>query len=488
MLDVVKRYDIDGIHMDDYFYPYPEKDAAGRRFPSPTTTPGPRTRRPAASLSRDDWRRDAVNTLREAALRGERTAKPWVKVGISPFGIWRPGHPPGIQGFDQYAQAVRRRQALASTKAGSITTPRNSTGRSTRRSRAIRSCSPGGPEKTQTIGTCGPATHRQNAPGETSSRSSSPADRARGNVFFSIKSLMRNTNGTADPCSCLQGTGSGPRKPVVKKSEAREAGRAIDRDQRARSCYLTGLTDRTLASTCPRTGRLFHLLEQATGPRGACPQSLNASQPWTRPTRRPAPSSSPGGAIPHVPQCNPSDRIGAPQSLTTRFQRPSGPGLVVGVFGFDNHQQIEGFQHNSTMRAVVVPVDDRGEHPVPAREFDPDLLHHSPCRCPLVGIPTVASPLSGTPSWAAVSGITSIAAPVSTMPRRMAFESDSAGMSPRAATSRSRAFASWISPRRGPSSTPLVRPWCASDQADYSFVPRRTLLACDPLHPSPHFP
>jgi uncharacterized lipoprotein YddW (UPF0748 family) len=54
-------------------------------------------------LSRDDWRRDAVNRFVERFYRATKAQKPWVKVGISPFGIWRPGNPPGIAGLDQYA-------------------------------------------------------------------------------------------------------------------------------------------------------------------------------------------------------------------------------------------------------------------------------------------------------------------------------------------------------------------------------------------------
>src|SRR5439155_26993952 len=56
------------------------------------------------TLSRDDWRRAAVNQFVERLYTETKAAKPWVKVGISPFGIWRPGHPPGISGFDQYAE------------------------------------------------------------------------------------------------------------------------------------------------------------------------------------------------------------------------------------------------------------------------------------------------------------------------------------------------------------------------------------------------
>jgi uncharacterized lipoprotein YddW (UPF0748 family) len=102
-LDVVRRYDVDGIHMDDYFYPYAEKDANGDPIPFPDDDTWAAYRKAGGALSRDDWRRDAVNRFVERLYRETKALKPWVKVGISPFGIWRPGHPPGIQGFDQYA-------------------------------------------------------------------------------------------------------------------------------------------------------------------------------------------------------------------------------------------------------------------------------------------------------------------------------------------------------------------------------------------------
>ena len=104
ILDVVRRYDIDGIHIDDYFYPYKEKDASGKLIAFPDDDTWVEYQESGGRLSRDDWRRDAVNKFVERMYRSAKEAKPWVKVGISPFGIWRPGHPPGIQGFDQFAE------------------------------------------------------------------------------------------------------------------------------------------------------------------------------------------------------------------------------------------------------------------------------------------------------------------------------------------------------------------------------------------------
>lgn len=106
VLDVVRRYDIDGVHLDDYFYPYPETDTATRQ---PVDFPDePSWRRyvqGGGRLSRSDWRRENVNTLIRELYEGIHREKPWVKFGISPFGIWRPGYPAG-QGtrFDQHEQ------------------------------------------------------------------------------------------------------------------------------------------------------------------------------------------------------------------------------------------------------------------------------------------------------------------------------------------------------------------------------------------------
>ena len=96
--DVVKRYDIDGIHIDDYFYPYP---VDGKQFPDDESYQ--RAVDAGETLERDDWRRQNCDRLVEQMYKAVKKEKPWVLVGISPFGIWRPGHPEGIQGLDQYA-------------------------------------------------------------------------------------------------------------------------------------------------------------------------------------------------------------------------------------------------------------------------------------------------------------------------------------------------------------------------------------------------
>lgn len=99
ILDVVRRYDVDGIHLDDYFYPYP---IAGQSFPDNKTYQTYRAN--GGTLALGDWRRDNVNRLIQRLQTGIRNTKPHVKFGISPFGIYRPGQPPQIQGLDAYDQ------------------------------------------------------------------------------------------------------------------------------------------------------------------------------------------------------------------------------------------------------------------------------------------------------------------------------------------------------------------------------------------------
>jgi uncharacterized lipoprotein YddW (UPF0748 family) len=100
--DVVNRYDIDGVHIDDYFYPYEETDKAGKIIPFPDNDSYARAKSKGETLELKDWRRQNVNHLIHRMYDEVKKAKPWVLVGISPFGIWRPGNPPEIKGFDQY--------------------------------------------------------------------------------------------------------------------------------------------------------------------------------------------------------------------------------------------------------------------------------------------------------------------------------------------------------------------------------------------------
>ena len=100
--DVVRRYDIDAVHIDDYFYPYPVL-ADGVEQPFPDDPAWARYQLAGGALGRDDWRRLQVDTLVQALQRSVQQVKPWVRVGISPFGLPRPNRrPPGIIGFSQY--------------------------------------------------------------------------------------------------------------------------------------------------------------------------------------------------------------------------------------------------------------------------------------------------------------------------------------------------------------------------------------------------
>ena len=95
VMDVARRYDIDGVHFDDYFYPYPPnqigtEDAATFAEES----------RGFTSLS--DWRRDNVDLFIAQVADSLRALKPALKFGVSPFGIWKNGVPEGIRGLDAY--------------------------------------------------------------------------------------------------------------------------------------------------------------------------------------------------------------------------------------------------------------------------------------------------------------------------------------------------------------------------------------------------
>ncbi|MFC7547828.1 glycoside hydrolase family 10 protein [Plantactinospora sp. GCM10030261] len=80
ILDAVRRYDVDGVHFDDFFYPYP----AGADFPDATSYA-----RHGNGIDRAQWRRNNVDTFVREMSERIRATKPWVRFGISPFGIWR---------------------------------------------------------------------------------------------------------------------------------------------------------------------------------------------------------------------------------------------------------------------------------------------------------------------------------------------------------------------------------------------------------------
>lgn len=80
--DIVSRYDVDGFHIDDYFYPYP---VGGKQFDDE----GFYKRNSRGIGNKGDWRRDNVNRLIWQMHKTVRETKPWVKFGVSPFGIYR---------------------------------------------------------------------------------------------------------------------------------------------------------------------------------------------------------------------------------------------------------------------------------------------------------------------------------------------------------------------------------------------------------------
>jgi uncharacterized lipoprotein YddW (UPF0748 family) len=103
ILDVVRRYDLDGIHLDDYFYPYPIKDTDGQPVPFPDQPSWQAYQTAGGTLGRADWRRQNVDGFIERLYREVHQLKPQVRVGISPFGLGRPDRrPPGITGFSQF--------------------------------------------------------------------------------------------------------------------------------------------------------------------------------------------------------------------------------------------------------------------------------------------------------------------------------------------------------------------------------------------------
>ncbi len=94
IMDIVTGYNVDGIHFDDYFYPYPE---SGYSFDDSEAYG-----LYGNGMSLEDWRRYNVNTLIETVYNSIKTIDQRVKFGVSPFGIWKSGTPPGIAGLSAY--------------------------------------------------------------------------------------------------------------------------------------------------------------------------------------------------------------------------------------------------------------------------------------------------------------------------------------------------------------------------------------------------
>ncbi len=105
ILDVVRRYGIDGVHIDDYFYPYRVKDSAtGEPLSFPDDGNWKRYKEAGGDLNRDDWRRSHVDAFVERLYAEVKAVRREVKVGVSPFGIWRPGNPAQIKGLDAFTE------------------------------------------------------------------------------------------------------------------------------------------------------------------------------------------------------------------------------------------------------------------------------------------------------------------------------------------------------------------------------------------------
>ncbi len=80
--EIVTKYDIDAVHFDDYFYPYP---VTGENFPDDESF----KKDPRSFTSKKDWRRDNVTLTIKQLSKTIKDAKPWVDFGVSPFGVWR---------------------------------------------------------------------------------------------------------------------------------------------------------------------------------------------------------------------------------------------------------------------------------------------------------------------------------------------------------------------------------------------------------------
>jgi uncharacterized lipoprotein YddW (UPF0748 family) len=196
--DIVRRYEIDGLHIDDYFYPYPVKGAS---FPDDSTWErfGVKT-----GLTRGDWRRENINDFVRAMYRNVKAIKPSVRVGISPFGIWRPGVPATIEAqLDAYGQLYADSRKwlaegwcdyLAPQLYWSIEPAKQSFPVLLEWWRAQSRGKPVWPGiATERIGAARPAQEIIDQIALTRRGANSP-----GHIHWSMKSLMRNQGGVAD--------------------------------------------------------------------------------------------------------------------------------------------------------------------------------------------------------------------------------------------------------------------------------------------------
>lgn len=116
VLDVVNNYDVDGVHFDDYFYPYPSNEISNEDAST------------FAEYSRGitdigDWRRDNINRLMKQVSDSIHAVKDHVKFGISPFGIWKSGVPSWLSGMNAYSTIYADALAWIADKSVDYLTP-----------------------------------------------------------------------------------------------------------------------------------------------------------------------------------------------------------------------------------------------------------------------------------------------------------------------------------------------------------------------------
>lgn len=96
--EIVEKYDVDGIHFDDYFYPYPPNHMLSQSTYDEKDD-STFAAHPRGFTDKNDWRRNNVNLLMQEVQDTIKSVKPYVKFGVSPFGIWQNGTPTGTSGL-----------------------------------------------------------------------------------------------------------------------------------------------------------------------------------------------------------------------------------------------------------------------------------------------------------------------------------------------------------------------------------------------------
>lgn len=96
--EIVRNYDIDGLHFDDYFYPYPKG-----KLTFPDDDSFAKYQASGGKLDRESWRRGNIDGFVRRVYDQTKHVRRSVRVSVSPFGIWRPNNPKGVQGLDAYS-------------------------------------------------------------------------------------------------------------------------------------------------------------------------------------------------------------------------------------------------------------------------------------------------------------------------------------------------------------------------------------------------